>query len=168
MTPWNSTVIELDTPQWEQAVALKRTRAFAMLEHDGLTLQEIKQKYDGYHQEQGIAFHDQKLREEVMGGHLLGWWQGEALLAYASVYQSELLGYKSRSLYIVKDICVAPTVQPAQCDALLGSLLARAQEAKAWRVQVDCNPILYASAAASGGTSVKQCFQWQMQDDAPD
>lgn len=159
---WNPTVIEPDSPQWEQAVALKRERAFSMLEQDGLTRQEVEQKYNGYHREQGIAFHDRKLREAVMGGHLLGWWQDDALMAYASVQQTELLGYKHRLVYNVLDVCVSPLVPPAGCEAIVASLHGRAQEARSSYVQIDCGPELYPSIAASGGRSVKQCFQWRL------
>lgn len=126
MDRWDPSVIDPDSPQWRQAVSLKRERAFAMLEGEGLTRDEIEQKYDGYHREQGAAFHDCKLREEVTGGHLLGWRQGETLLAYASVCQSELLGDKSRPIYNVLDVCLHPSLTPARCDAILSSLLERA------------------------------------------
>ncbi len=168
MNHWNPTVIEPDSPQWEQAVALKRERAFSMLvDQDELTRQEVEQKYDGYHREQGIAFHDRKLREEVMGGHLLGWWLDDALMAYASVNQNELLGYKNRLIYNVLDVCVSPLVPPAGCEAIVGSLLERAREAQSWSMQVYCDLALYPSVVSSGGMSVKQWFQWHLQDEGP-
>ena len=162
MDRWDPNVIDPDGPQWPQAVSLKRERAFAMLEGEGLTRDEIEQAYDGYQREQGVAFHDRKLREEVTGGHLLGWRQGETLLAYASVCQSELLGDKSRPIYNVLDVCLHPSLTPPQCDAILSSLLERAQAARASSVQVYCTPALYASVASSGGASVKQWFQWHL------
>lgn len=164
---WNPTVIEPDSPQWEQAVALKRERAFSMLDQDGLTRQEIEQKYDGYHREQGIAFHDRKLREEVMGGHLLGWWLDDVLMAYASINQNELLGYQHCPTYNVLDVCVSPLVPPAGCEAIVGSLLERAREAQACSMQVYCNPALYPGVVSSGGASVKQWFQWHLLDEGP-
>lgn len=156
------TRIELDGSQWLQAVDLKRERAFAMLEQDGLTRKEIKQRYNAYQREQGIGLHDQKLREEITGGQLLGWWQGNRLVAYASVCEADLLGDKNRLIFNVLDVCLSPAATPEQCEAIITSLLALAQAANAYSVQMYCNPTLYGAIEQSGGVSVKQWFQWPL------
>lgn len=149
--------IELDSPQWRQAVDLKRERAFAMLEQEGLAREEIEQRYGAYQQEQGVSFHDQKLREEITGGQLLGWWEADKLTAYASVCEAELLGDESRSVFNVLDVCLGVEATPRQCEAVVSSLLAKAQAAS---VQMYCNPVLYGAVGQAGGISVKQWFQW--------
>ena len=156
------TQIEQDDPQWLEAVALKRERAFGMLEDEGLTRPEIEQRYAAYQQEQGIGFHELKLREEITGGYLLGWRQSGALMAYASLVEADLLGGKNRLVFNILDVCLSSEASPELKNEIVRSLRAKAEEAGAFSAQIYCNPALYEPVVAAGGIPVKQWFQWHL------
>lgn len=154
--------ISVDTPQWSEAVAIKRERAFRQCVAEGFARAEAIAVYDAYAQECGIALHDQKLREENENATLCGWRRANGTLAAcATVRENELLGDARHKVLQVVDLYATDAPAPIECRQIIGDLLARAADAGASSVQMcDIRSPFWDALGELGGNVLGQTTIW--------
>lgn len=148
-------VVEPDAPEWDIAVENKRRRAFALVEKEGISRQEIEQRYEAYRQDKGISFHDERLRQEAGHGHLLTWWQGDAMVAYAPVNTAQLIGSTNHGVFNVVDVWAQPNLSEVQLEQIVSDLLEQARASNAPHVQIHCDAVLANASHRLGGEPVE-------------
>ena len=158
----NCRVVEPDTPEWGIAVANKRERAFALVEKEGISRQEIEQRYEAYRKDKGISFHDERLGQEVGQGQLLAWWHGDVMVAYAPVNTARLIGSANHGVFSVVDIWVQPGLNPFQLEQIVSDLLEQARARNAPHVQIHCDAVLASASQRLGGEPVEYKFQFNL------
>jgi RNA polymerase sigma factor (sigma-70 family) len=155
-------VVEPNTPEWDVAVENKRQRDFAMVEQDGIARQEIEQRYEAYRRDKGIAFHDERLRQQTADGQLLTWWHSDVMVAYASVQTARLLGLEDHGVTDALDVCVHPGLSQAFREQIVNDLLQYAREKGTPHLQISCDHELADANLNAGGKPVKYYFQFNV------
>lgn len=155
-------VVEVETPEWNVAVENKRQRAFATVEKDGISREEIEKRYDAYREDKGISFHDERLRQEVGSGQLFTWWQEGEMVAYAPAMTSRLIGNANHGVFNVADIWAQPGLNSDALQRIMGDLLEQARHSGAIHVQVYCDHELESANLALGGQPIKHWFQFDL------
>lgn len=154
--------VEPNTPEWLVAVENKKHRAFAMLEKEGFTRHEVEQRYDAYRQDKGISFHDERLRQEVGTGQLLTWWQDDAMVAYAPVNTSRLIGSADHGVFNIADIWAQSSLEQVALEQIVTDLLDQAMSNGTPHIQLYCDHALAEASLRLGGRPIKHWFQFNV------
>lgn len=155
-------VVEVGTPEWAIAVKNKKQRAFTMVAKEGIPQDETERRYEAYFRDKGIAFHDERLRQEVGEGQLLSWWSGDIMMAYAPVGTASLIGIEDRLVFNVADVWAQKGLELSHCDQIVSDLLEHARTLNALHVQIYCDDALADSNLRLGGDAVKHWFRYNL------
>jgi hypothetical protein len=148
--------------RWEEAVALKRRRAFAEVhEKTGLGLDRIAELYDTEARRNGLAFHDYMLRRDVADGALIGWLERDVLFAYANLTTSTFCA-SELTCGVVPDVCFAPSVSGDLRAEVFADLLCIAQESGVQVLQMTADGSEAEQLAAVGGALFKATYEWRL------
>jgi hypothetical protein len=156
-------VVQPDSPEWQIAVHNKRERAYGVLEGQGaFSRQEIEERYQRYKETKGVAFHDERLRQEVGEGQLLTWWRGEMMVAYAPVSAQGLLGGDSPIGFYVEDVWVDASTSQEEREQIVQDLLDQARAAYALVMRLNCDDLLADASRQSGGQPMLHTFDFKL------
>lgn len=150
------------SPDWDEAVANKRERAYAMAEAEGFSRDQIEQRYADYRRAKTRDFHDEMLRREVGAGRLLTWWRGGRMVAYAPIATAPLLGDESYLIFTVADVWAEPSLPEAEREQVVGDLLDQARAEGAVSLNVHCDDMLAQANQRLGGLPTKHWFRFPL------
>lgn len=157
--------VTIDGPDWMAAVLLKQGRAYRQLEREGLSPPFIHAHYDAFTQSKGRLLHDQKLRDEAAGCRVIGWFEHERMIAYASINVAHLLGSRDAPILNIVDLCLSADVRPEQCSELATALRQIADDHSAIAFEVTTigtNAGLFWTACETAeGTCVARTYRFQ-------
>ncbi len=157
--------IEVDGPLWNDAVALKRERAYRQCDRDGIAKSFYEPYYDAFARDKGRPLHDVVLRKQAEDNHVYGWVKDSQLVGFAVLHKAKLFGSEETPIMQVVDACVISGASRETSRAIVESIVEIADELEVMHWEMSgAGAALWEACEAEGGQCCQKTYHFKRKE----